>query len=81
LTLPQWQDIVTIMLWFGLTKTLRDLEDRVRKLEIETPSTVAALENAADLYNRAAARAERTKPRDEDNGDGLLAVRKRRGGW
>jgi len=68
------------MLWFGLRKAVRELQDRVRVLEIEHPARIAALENAADLYNRAAARAERTKvPAPDDRATGILALRAMRG--
>lgn len=77
------------MLWFGSKKAIAHLQlqldeqhTRLVRLETDWKAQVAALENAADLYNRAAARRERSKPHDDgDPGKGLLALRERRGGF
>jgi hypothetical protein len=87
------------MLWFGLQKRLADLEvahmaleHQFSKLERGIEEHVASLVNAADLYNRASARAERAgiNQRTGEPGrhaasgaedDGLMAVRRRRGGF
>jgi len=74
------------MLWFGLRKALDDVEERLSTLERGIEERIAGLTNAADLYNRASARAERSKIKTrEGNGDlddeGLMAIRRRRGGF
>jgi len=84
------------MLGFASQKALDDLHvatrlvldslaGRVTALETDWKAQVAALENAADLYNRAAARAERSKPagggqRDQVGAGSLDEIRRRRGG-
>lgn len=75
------------MFWylFGSRKAYDELKARLDRIEVQLPATVAALENAADLYNRAAARAERSKPRnggtDPDSAHSIEEIRKRRGGF
>jgi hypothetical protein len=79
------------MLGFASQKALEDLYTRVaglalrlQELETDWKAQVAALENAADLYNRAAARAERSKPaggpRESVGAGSLEEIRRRRGG-
>lgn len=70
------------MLWFGLRKDITALKERLDRFEVALPATVAALTNAADLYSRAAARAERTKPRNGDTEQVTIGeIIKRRGGF
>ncbi len=80
------------MLGFASQKALDDLYHRVaalglqlQELQTDWKAQIAALENAADLYNRAAARAERSKPagggqRDLVGAGSLEEIRRRRGG-
>ena len=82
------------MLWllFGSRKAYQELSDLVVRLdarlslmEADWKAQVAALENAAELYNRASARLERSKPRDGARSPAapgsLEDVRRRRGGF
>jgi len=76
------------MLWFGLRQRLVELEGKVASLVNQLPEMTAALENAADLYNRAAARNERAgihqRARDQTpvaaGAGSLEEIRRRRGG-
>jgi hypothetical protein len=68
-----------------LDKELFGLTVDVKQLQTDWKAQIAALENAADLYNRAAARKERSARSD---GTGSVAavgaleeIRRRRGGF
>jgi hypothetical protein len=77
------------MLGFLRKADLDALETRVRQLEVDWKAQVAALENAADLYNKAAHRRDvqrRTAQKllegvDVGPGGGLDEIRRRRGGF
>jgi len=78
--------IVVSVLWFGIRQAIQELNARLDSLERALPEQIAGLENAADLYNRAAARAERSKPRNtaapvSPGGHQLDEIRRRRGGF
>jgi soluble lytic murein transglycosylase-like protein len=78
------------MQWFASQRALEALEVRLAKLEVDWKAQLAALENAADLYNRAASRRERSHRQvqkllhDTDvapGGASLDEIRRRRGGF
>lgn len=81
------------MLWFGYARALRDLkaeiarlDERMRAIETDNPAQIAAMINAADLLKRAAARWERSGPKNGDGSDDGAAtsideIRRRRGGF
>ena len=69
---------------YELSVQVANLELRFHALETDWKAQIAALENAAQLYNRAAARVERSKPGGAESvGAGarsLEEIRRRRGG-
>ena len=65
-----------------LAAGLAALQLTVERMELRWTETVAGLENAADLYSRAAARHERSKPpANGTRGASLEDIRARRGGY
>ena len=69
---------------YDLSVQLANLAVRIHALETDWKAQIAALENAGDLYNRAAARAERSKAPGGGEHVGaarsLEEIRRRRGG-